>query len=326
LWCGRDGLTPLYESVHDRLSFAPGTWRFVRCTSCGSANLSPLPNESDLADFYPPLYSFTPDAGRVSVWRRAIARLEYQVFYRPMYEGGARRVLRHTLGGETLGKAVLDIGCGRGYRLLGLQQRGCVVTGTDFQPTVVNYVQDRLGIPARCCGIGELEDQFEPQSFDLVTAFYVLEHVLDVEQALSSCFKLLSPGGWLAAAVPLIDSLQAKAFGKRWSQVTEAPRHISLPSRRGVRLALEKVGFAQSSLRPDSLVNCAGTIGLSLVPGGATPHVYGSSGWRQAPKRCLAVASAVLALPWCVFENQFACRPGMGIVFAQRPGDFRTAS
>jgi hypothetical protein len=155
----------------------------------------------------------------------------------------------------------------------------------------------------------------------LVTAFYVLEHVLDVQQMLRSSYSLLKPGGWFAAAVPLIDSLQAAAFGSRWSQVTESPRHISLPSKRGIHAAFAGAGFAQIKLVADSVSNCAGAAGLSIVPSGTTPAVYGAPrGWRVL-NRLFAVAAALLSVPGCVFESQIVRRPAMVIVFGRKPID-----
>lgn len=318
LYCGGDELALLYETVRDRLRYVRGNWTFRRCQKCGSAVLSPLPTAAEVADFYPPVYSFAPGDVDGNGWRRAWARVEYQLVYRTMYDGDARRILRHTLGRDASGKSLLDVGCGRGHRLVAFQRRGCQVTGSDFQPGVVEYVRKELGIAAHCCGIGDLEKRFAPETFDLVTAFCVLEHVRNVQQMLESCYLLLKPGGWFAAAVPLIDSLQASAFGARWSQVTEAPRHISLPSRRGLRTALQQAGFTQIKLVADSAATCASSIALSLVPNATFCASYGQRRPAGFLRRLLAIGTALVSVPWCAFENGIARRPGIGIFLGKR--------
>jgi SAM-dependent methyltransferase len=321
VYCGGEDLSPLYESVRDRLRYVDGAWAFLRCSACGSAVLSPFPNAAELAGFYPPIYSFTPKVDSTGRWRHLLARLEYRLIYQIMYAGDACRVLRHTLGKDVAGKLLLDVGCGRGHRLVEFQRRGCQVEGADFQPEVADFVKRELAIPTCCCRIEDLDRHFAPCSFDLVTAFYVLEHVRNVRQMLRSCYSLLKPGGWFAAAVPLVDSLQAVTFGSRWSQVTEAPRHISLPSQRGVHAAFEEAGFSPIKLVADSLFNRAAAVGLSVASSGTTLAVYGAPRGWQVFNRLLAVAAALLSVPGCVFESQIARRPGMVLVLGRKPTD-----
>lgn len=325
LYCASTELVPLYKGVCDRLQYAPGSWSFHRCQGCGSAMLSPRPAEDELADFYPPVYSFAPESVGSSRWRRAWAWLEYQLIYRTMHEGDARRILRRTLGRAAAGKAMLDVGCGRGHRLLAFQRRGCQVAGCDFQPEVTEHIQSELGITAHCCGVKDLASTFRSESFDLVTAFCVVEHVCDVQQMLRGCWALLKPGGWFAAVVPLVDSLQASMFGRRWCQVTEAPRHVSLPSQAGLRTALRRAGFTDVALMADSTPACASSLVLSLLPSATFHAACGQRTYGGILRRMLAIIVAVAALPWCLVENHLVGRPGTGIVLGRRPPDAGSA-
>src|SRR5207253_5847371 len=92
----------------------------------------------------------------------------------------------------------------------------------------------------------------EPGSFDLLTAFQVIEHVPDADEMIASCHTLLKPGGWLVITTPMVDSMQSQFFGSRWAAATEAPRHLSLPTKRGVRIALERHGFTDVFCSHDS--------------------------------------------------------------------------
>src|SRR5436190_21150929 len=84
LYCGGSDFAPLYAGIHDRLGHVGGEWSFVRCESCGSAQLRPFPQAADIAGFYPPVYTFKPEIG-ASPAQRWLSRLEYALFFRPVY-------------------------------------------------------------------------------------------------------------------------------------------------------------------------------------------------------------------------------------------------
>jgi SAM-dependent methyltransferase len=195
------------------------------------------------------------------------------------------------------------------------------VAGIDFDTSAVDYVRDHLGFPAVCGRLDDAVEHFAPEHFDVIAAFYVLEHVIDVQGTLAICRSLLKPGGWLAAAVPLGDSLQAEVFGRRWGQATEAPRHLSLPSSEGASRALCRAGFEHRSIRlvPDTTIGCAQVAGITLFPQSATSVTY-APGRRRLPWARIAGAAATLAaLPWAMADAVLFRRPAMGIMFARKP-------
>jgi SAM-dependent methyltransferase len=318
LYCQSPRAEPLFDGVHDRLHHVAGSFTFVRCLDCGSARLAPLPRPEELAAYYPPVYSFTTDLGRQHPLRRLLARAEYRLFFGPQYEAEARRVLaaigwlRGTRG------RLLDIGCGRGLRLRAFQRRGFEVVGADLQDEVVDYVRRELGIAAVSSDVEGLLRHFSRSSFDIVTAFFVLEHVTSVDVVLDRAFRLLVPGGWFVGAIPFIDSVQGRLFGRRWINVTEAPRHLSLPTRAGAITACGRAGFVNVAVRPDSTMNCAGQVGLTVFPNGAITHAYARGG-RALLARLAGALVTLAAIPFCAVENSLVGRPSLGIVFAQKP-------
>lgn len=319
LYCGGTAYVPFCDGVTDRLQYVPGVWSFWRCGDCGSATLAPHPRAEELAGFYPPVYGFAPEASRASPAARWLARLEYRWFFGPQYAAQARRVLRGIGWRGEPGRRLLDVGCGRGLRLLAFRRHGFEVHGMDFQAEVVDYVKTALGIPAQVCPIEHLHDHFGQSTFDLITAFFVMEHLPDLQAMLQSCWKVLKPGGWFVGAVPLVDHLQVRCFGKRWVGISEAPRHLSLPSKKGLLEVCRRAGFTSLFLRPDTALACASHIGLSLFPGAATSHVYGGGARSRMGQRLLAGASTLVSIPWCLAENHLLKRPAQALVFAQKP-------
>jgi SAM-dependent methyltransferase len=318
LYCHAENLAPRWSDIHDRLGYAPGAWGFDRCQDCGSLRLTPMPAEGDLADFYPPVYSFSHDMAQPSTLRGLLIRLEFHVFYGPQYRAQTRAVLRGTQWHGRPGVKMLDIGCGRGLRLATFQRHGFDVHGLDLQPEVIEYLNHQLNIPGTVGGVEALSSAFEPQSLDLITAFYLLEHVPDVSAVLERCHRLLRPGGWFVGVVPVCDGLQARLFGRRWLHVTEAPRHLSLPSRKGLHRAANLAGYNSVHIRPDSLLNCAGIVGGSLFPGSDMTNAYGRSRLSALAKRFLGGACAIASLPFCWAENYLLDQTSHALIFCRR--------
>jgi SAM-dependent methyltransferase len=317
LYCGSHHADPLHRGVEDRLGHVPGQWDWLRCRNCGSGILSPFPKREEIPSFYPPVYTFGLKQDKQTRLQSVLAAIEYQGFFRPQYEGQARKILRTT---RLLNQrpAMLDIGCGRGLRLVSFQSLGARVQGMDFTPESIDYLQNDLKIPAICTDIPGLHSAFDGQRFDLITAFQLIEHVPDVHEMLDACRALLKPGGWLVVAAPMPDGIQAKIFGPCWVAATEVPRHLSLPSRKGMKLALAQHGFGELIFSHDSTLMSAGAFGLSAVPGAATTHLHRRGKITGTLYRAAGAFAALASLPVCFLENYIWKRPALGIVFARK--------
>ena len=109
------------------------------------------------------------------------------------------------------GSRVLDFGAGRGHwavdpmpgmskRLRWMRGRVAEVVGTDVDPVVLDNPSLDT---AHVVGLGE-PLPFEDDSFDLVVADYVLEHINaeDAQTLAEDVMRILKPGGWFAARTP----------------------------------------------------------------------------------------------------------------------------
>jgi SAM-dependent methyltransferase len=325
LWCSGDSHEELVTDIRDRLQYAPGLWSYQQCTRCGSAVLTPHPTHEETATFYPKAYTFGVDEQQPSRLKQLLTAIEYRCFFKPQYDGQVKNILRETnlksSPSHSSPRRLLDIGCGRGLRLLSFRDQGFDVHGFDFQLEDVDYLWKKHKISATAGDVAKISNYFPAASFDVVSAFYLLEHVSDVESILRQCYELLKPGGWLVGAVPLVDSFQAKFFHRNWLNITEAPRHLSLPSCKGVQQACNNSGYEGVKITPDALSLCAGVAGLSLFPSAAGAHFYGGSKLKPILSRGLAAAVAALFLPWCAVENYVLGSPSHGIIFARKRGE-----
>lgn len=93
------------------------------------------------------------------------------------------------------GLSILDIGCGGGLVCEPMARLGADVTGIDADRNAIKTAQvhaDETGLDIRYIG-GAAEDLNE--TFDVVLALEIVEHVSDVDAFVQSCARLCKPGG-----------------------------------------------------------------------------------------------------------------------------------
>jgi hypothetical protein len=83
--------------------------------------------------------------------------------------------------------------------------------------------------------------QLAPRSFDVVTAWDVLEHVCDPVSFLGRCREVLRQGGYVFLNVPDISSLQARLLGSRWPLLL--PSHLSYFDRSSLTVCARRAGL-----------------------------------------------------------------------------------
>jgi SAM-dependent methyltransferase len=295
LFCDSSKLGLLYDHVHDRLGVDTRRHRFLECLECRSAALDAPPSAEALATFYPAHYTFKRAGGR-SVVARALAALEWRVFYSPTYR---RRVaVFRRLTGLRQGR-LLEIGCGSGLLLAHFRESGFDVEGVELSSTDVAHAREHLKLTVLHGTVESLP--LERDAYDAVVMINVLEHVLQPAPLLRRVLDVLRPGGWVALGVPVIDSAYARLLGARWGAVTEAPRHVSIPSFAGMVDLLRRLGFEAVSSAPAPLIERAAAIVLSLLPAAAVTRSYGAAGpigtvLRRSVAATMMVPALLLAL------------------------------
>jgi 2-polyprenyl-3-methyl-5-hydroxy-6-metoxy-1,4-benzoquinol methylase len=116
---------------------------------------------------------------------------------------------------------LLDYGCGTGYFLSACQKNGWEVAGFEPNDTARNHAATLLGQTIESKDLEGLE----PESFDFITLWHVLEHVHQLNETTRKLLSLLKPTGYLLVAVPNADSLDAKQYKENWAAY-DVPRHL----------------------------------------------------------------------------------------------------
>ena len=101
------------------------------------------------------------------------------------------------------GGRVLDIGCGTGYGTAELAQSARSATGIDISSDAIVYAQEHYPLPnATFLAVSATSLPFLPASFDLITAFEVIEHLDDWKDLLIEVRRLLHPSGTFLVSTP----------------------------------------------------------------------------------------------------------------------------
>jgi SAM-dependent methyltransferase len=209
------------------------TFHLVRCRRCGLIYLNPRPTLDEMAQYYPENYE---PFMRSELTRSWYGRLAYRVAI----------AKRCRIASQEQGPGrLLDVGCGDGDFLLGMQDRGWEVHGLDISPVAVTLARQKgLDIFQ-----GELLEASYPEGgFDRVTMWDVLEHLHNPEVQLSRVAQLLKPGGRLVATFPNAHSLDFRLFGPAWTGL-DIPRHLYIYTRPALLALLARAGLEVVSSR-----------------------------------------------------------------------------
>jgi SAM-dependent methyltransferase len=138
---------------------------------------------------------------------------------------------------------ILDVGCGSGALLFGLQACGFrYLVGAD---PFSNPVSGN-GVEIRNQEIGEMEGVF-----DLVMFHHSFEHVWEPLDNLNHAARLLKDGGQCIIRIPVVPCQAWEKYGVNWVQI-DAPRHFFIHSPDSIKLLAEQAGFEVKEVVYDS--------------------------------------------------------------------------
>lgn len=187
--CGENPLRWLFEKKGRQ---------FWACQKCGLEKQVPLPTLSELQTYYDAQF----DSGMYQTFTSA----------EQMKTMTARQRLKEITPWIKPQGRWLDVGCANGVFVREAAALGAQAEGVELSSVAVNQAVE-AGLPVRC---GALEDVGTGADFDCITAFDVLEHVLDPLTFLQDIASRLKPGGHAALTMPDKSSIYAQLMGSRW--------------------------------------------------------------------------------------------------------------
>jgi 2-polyprenyl-3-methyl-5-hydroxy-6-metoxy-1,4-benzoquinol methylase len=141
------------------------------------------------------------------------------------------------------GRAVraLDFGSGVGFFMDACRERGLEPLGMDFSEVASRYAKQRFGLEVRVPPDEALR-ALPDASFELVTAWQVVEHLRRPRETLVELQRVLEPGGVLCITVPNLRSLYYRVQGARWFNIVN-PTHLAFFDQRSLTRLLRALGL-----------------------------------------------------------------------------------
>ncbi len=99
-------------------------------------------------------------------------------------------------------KRVLDVGCGAGYGTAAMAETAAFALGFDVSPEAIEHATQHYGDKAKFAVASAQSFPAESESFDLITAFEVIEHLEDWRPLLSEASRVLADGGLFLVSTP----------------------------------------------------------------------------------------------------------------------------
>jgi 2-polyprenyl-3-methyl-5-hydroxy-6-metoxy-1,4-benzoquinol methylase len=210
------------------------TW--VRCADCGVERITPYPTQDELEAYYNDAYVTKQCTGSVS----------HAVRYSDEYR--ARVHEEYALGLRDLGIEpgtlatlnVLDYGCAQGDFLDFLRAAGSPperVTGADIATEMVEVAVER---GHRAMSIAELRT-LPDGSFDLITLWDVVEHLVEPAGTIRDLRRLVAPGGRIIVQTPRM-GLLSEALGSAFEHYLPL-EHVHLFRRETLVRLFSEAGF-----------------------------------------------------------------------------------
>ncbi len=296
-----------YYSEYDRQKFDIFT-----CQDCGSLICLPIYTKEELLKLYPEDYLFKR-IRRGNLLLRMYNYVEWLLIYRPTITKRIKLLNKFKKDGRI---KILDIGCGSGLFLEEAKREGFDIQGVDFSKDALE-AKKRLKDDVF---IGDfLEVDFSENSYDIITLFYVFEHLLSPREIFKKINKILKKEGIVIFSTPIIDGFGAKVFKEKWVGINEMPRHTFIPSYKSILDFLNDTGFTLIHVENAPFIDRIFEVCLSLFPFIKCYITYRENIVRAVLLRSIFGFTSIIITPFfLLWERLFKYKPSGYIFIAKK--------
>ncbi|ABB30699.1 Methyltransferase type 11 [Geobacter metallireducens RCH3] len=211
---------------------------FDQCMDCQAVFLNPCPTDEYLTKFYNEIY-YSPQHRQKMGWDPNLDTPNPNSFFlhqrrMDFVEKYVPEELKFPRG------KLLDIGCSTGAFLWEASLRYWDVCGIEISDKAAEVAREKYGLAVTTGTL--LESSFDDETFDVVTAWDVLEHIANPAPFLTILRRILKQGGLILLNTPNINSADAAYAGEQWRHL-DAPLHPVLYDFISIRILLKKYGF-----------------------------------------------------------------------------------
>lgn len=138
-----------------------------------------------------------------------------------------------------LGENLLDAGCGTGRFSLKMALHGHSVTGIDLSEPMLDIARQKAAKTSKKLTFKKMDLcnlEFEDESFDSVVSMALFEFIHDDEKALSECFRVIKPGGYVMIGTITKDSAWGREYESHMPREDSVFHHASFKTRAEMRM------------------------------------------------------------------------------------------
>jgi 2-polyprenyl-3-methyl-5-hydroxy-6-metoxy-1,4-benzoquinol methylase len=123
--------------------------------------------------------------------------------------------------------SILEIGTGSGFFMTAARREfpRAKLTGIEYDPRLLEATR-KMAPFANCMHANAETFDLQPEKFDVVVSFQVIEHLYDPSAMLARAKLHLKPGGIFLVTTPNLDGLGARIMGANWHGYRDD--HVSL--------------------------------------------------------------------------------------------------
>ena len=174
--------------------------QFVRCENCGLVHINPKPDSRVIKSTYSNGYSNSYE-------KKADKKLKRACRYVKRLRSKIKKEGRW-----------LDVGCSAGFVVKASQEEGFESYGIDIDPDGIGYAKNRLNL--KNVKLTTIENcGFEAASFDVISAYDVIEHVENLHTFTAQLKRLLAPGGFIDLITPNLNHWTVPNDLKKWKEI-----------------------------------------------------------------------------------------------------------
>lgn len=221
-----DRVCPICSSNEFLLLFNKDGFNHVKCSDCKFVFVSPILSDEALLKYYE-----SEDS-----WTKVMLSDEEKKVNRIMYSF-VLSFLEKEINKEN--KKLLDVGSGSGYFLETAKEKGWEVKGIELNKDMLS-LSNKNGLNVSNKPISYYIKTKE--RFDVVTSWYVLEHIKNMKEFISEIEQVVENGGILFLGVPQLDALANRLYFKE-SPTFAGYSHINFFNRDSLNKFIESFGF-----------------------------------------------------------------------------------
>jgi 2-polyprenyl-3-methyl-5-hydroxy-6-metoxy-1,4-benzoquinol methylase len=192
---------------------------------------------------------------------------KYDTTLDPSISNNSHYQLLDLVGGR---KSVLDVGCATGFLAQALVERGCVVSGIEYDADAADQARQHLDqLVVGDLNELDLAEAFGGRTFEIIILGDILEHLIDPGKVLAGLVGVLAPGGSVVISVPNVahGSVRLALLQGSWDyrELGLMDRtHLRFFTRRTLLALLRGAGLVAVDVRTTSLDPLAGEVPVDV--------------------------------------------------------------